>query len=809
MLRGIVIGIALAAGALLAAITILVSTDLGRFRPQLQPLLSQAIGHDVRIDGELSLRMGKSLRLRATEVTVSQDSGPQPPLLLKAEVLSAELDPWSLLSGPFLIRRATLEGTVLRLDKASDGAFNWARPKNGKARKQNTTAGQPRLRVDELSARSVVMLISHPRLTEETRIDLRELRYDATGTDFAATVDGTVNGARFDLEVDAGPLHRLAAARDFLVTATARLGDIEFSGRAAIADLRTFAVTDLDLELAGADAAYLLDLLNLPIITRGALKISAAVDPSPQRAAFKADAQLGEYRLAATGVFADPRKNREFTSEIRLTGPDLAAAAAPLALEGLPKAPFEAEARLLLTAEDAVLDAVDVTVEDAQLRANARLNKGSGEIRIEDIELRKAGTTLTGAIALPSAPSVQSIAFDLQIHQPGRSGLIDEPRRLRLLEAIDVAAFTGHRDGDRWLASQLELKLAENRGSVTGSVEIVTGQAPRFSADLRAERLDVRTGSDDAADPESSESDAHTVLDYPLPFGLLGELEANVHVEIDSLFSALTNGSTAQASGTVQSGVIALHRLAVVGERGKLDVSMEAEPDGEEHRVSLAVFGEEVRLAPPDEEPQVITERPAYTISADLQGRGRTLRDLASTLSGSLRASSQAGRVPRRAHKLSTLFFGDMLSNTLDAINPKSWRHSNVAVECVALRLNFQEGVAQGDPGFAVQTRELNVLARGAIDLRNERLDLDVITRPRRGLGISAGDLLNPFVRVGGTLREPRVVPDPRKGIVAGGSWLATGGALPLFNMLRARFLGGSVCEKVLREDTSGNGRPR
>jgi hypothetical protein len=120
---------------------------------------------------------------------------------------------------------------------------------------------------------------------------------------------------------------------------------------------------------------------------------------------------------------------------------------------------------------------------------------------------------------------------------------------------------------------------------------------------------------------------------------------------------------------------------------------------------------------------------------------------------------------------------------------------------------NIEAGTVRGNPMLALQTSEVNLLTRGRIDLGSESLNLDIVTQPRRGLGISLGDLINPFTRIGGTLAHPRLVADPKSAALATGAGIATGGISVFAKKLRERFLAGDPCVKALEQDQSEAGR--
>lgn len=108
------------------------------------------------------------------------------------------------------------------------------------------------------------------------------------------------------------------------------------------------------------------------------------------------------------------------------------------------------------------------------------------------------------------------------------------------------------------------------------------------------------------------------------------------------------------------------------------------------------------------------------------------------------------------------------------------------------------DGIAKGDPLLAMRDRELELLARGTVALPTLALDLAVVSHARRGLGISIGDLVRPFVRIGGTLAAPKLVGDPGRGIITTGLHMLSSGGTLVLGKLGRRLTDRNVCDQAL-----------
>ena len=81
------------------------------------------------------------------------------------------------------------------------------------------------------------------------------------------------------------------------------------------------------------------------------------------------------------------------------------------------------------------------------------------------------------------------------------------------------------------------------------------------------------------------------------------------------------------------------------------------------------------------------------------------------------------------------------------------------------------------------------MVAAGLIDMRDETINLEFKTTPLKGIGISASDIVNPFIKLGGTLSEPVIVLDPKNTAVQGGAAVATMGVSLLATSLWNRWI--------------------
>ena len=70
----------------------------------------------------------------------------------------------------------------------------------------------------------------------------------------------------------------------------------------------------------------------------------------------------------------------------------------------------------------------------------------------------------------------------------------------------------------------------------------------------------------------------------------------------------------------------------------------------------------------------------------------------------------------------------------------------------------------------------MRMLLDSEIDLTSESIDITLRTTPKNGISFSAGEIINPYVKLVGTLAAPRLAVDETGVLLSGGAAVATGG---------------------------------
>ncbi|GAV35921.1 AsmA family protein [Roseomonas sp. TAS13] len=240
----------------------------------------------------------------------------------------------------------------------------------------------------------------------------------------------------------------------------------------------------------------------------------------------------------------------------------------------------------------------------------------------------------------------------------------------------------------------------------------------------------------------------------------LAALEADLRLRVGLLRAGRLDWRNGEAVLALHGGRLLADPLAIDGAGGRIALRVAAEGTASPPSLDVSAHAPSVDLA---------ALLPALGLPGGVSGmldaetalsaRGRTLREMAAGLNGSLGLALADGRVDI---SLLDAVAGDLRRLLL----PNAPRNGSEAVRCLALRLQARDGVASAQ-AMLLETDIASVLGSGSVDLGQERLDLRLLPRARLG-GIG---LAIPVV-VDGALAQPRLRADPQGAASAGAAIL-------------------------------------
>ena len=785
------------------------NTDLGGFKGRVESIASEALGRELRIDGNFSLRVGSTVRIQAAGVSVENAAWADGKDLLEASHLALELTLWSLFFGPIHIESIEVQDLTLDLQEDAAGRVNWdlaARDDRTERRSENRETDWPT--IDRLALRNSRVKIVSPHLTRKTEVVIDTATFGSRESSLDLVVTAKFNEVPLSVDAKIDPWARPDSTQNVTVSGNVTLGEIVVRLDADLSDLASLAVSSASVKLDGPDAAYLLGVLNLPELASGPLQVSVTLSPDAVHPTFKANGQFGEYRVAANGWVADLRGEGGFDTKLEIKGPDLSLLGKHMGVRSLPSVPFGVRGRLLSNAGGIQFEDTKVDLGGMSFHGQGRIADLKNGGKNIDLDTNFESTKVRLEARTRRGWELDNLEVDFVIEGPNAR----EPGgdlRLEMLAGTPFLISGKGKYSDQALLLDPARIHVEEMGDLQGSVSFAQHDRPTFDLRLQSEsiKLPARNAGQEPDTP--AQGGERLIPDFPIPFESLAAFDATVDIAIDDLSGPTMAGASLRLQARLQDGRLDVSEFETNGKRGRLKGSLLAEPAAPSYDVTLNLVGHELTMAARDEPIAALASRPKYELAATLKAHGANLRELTATLQGTVQATGGAGTIPQRSGQFSTLLFEDLLTRVATAINPMTEKVDSIELTCLVLQINIEEGIIDSDPILALQTSDLDLIAGGKIDLQTESLDLDFLAQPRRGLGVGLGEVIHPFTRVGGTLSAPKIVADTKSGILHTGAGIVTGGLFPLANNLRKRFFGKAPCKQAVQTDTDADGSIR
>jgi len=313
--------------------------------------------------------------------------------------------------------------------------------------------------------------------------------------------------------------------------------------------------------------------------------------------------------------------------------------------------------------------------------------------------------------------------------------------------------------------------LGETR--FTGGLSVdLSDPKPIVDADLVFEVLDLRDWEEDPEEVVDESAAATRVIpDYRLPITQLAAIDGTLDIVAHTVRLTNVTFTDALLKATLLDGALTISELDMVAPRGRLDGTLSFVPTEHEAEVHFTLASQGLHLNLTDD-PKDLVQGMVFDVDVDLTGQGATTREVAASLSGHASLESDGGRVRNRGVSLYAGFGRQLLS----ALNPFAKDSPYTEIACAIVSFEGTDGQFKTSPNIIVQTDKINLISQGAIDLKTEKIDFNFNTKPRKRFSVSASELINPYIRVAGTLGEPKMTMNRRGTAVAVTTAVATAG---------------------------------
>ncbi len=575
------------------------------------------------------------------------------------------------------------------------------------------------------------------------------------------------------------------------------------------------------------------------------------------------DAQAGNSVFGFDGWLDFANKTPRVEASVSAKGGSLAALLKPEILEGVPATAFSLSTRLTMSDQGMALNDLQFSLADSTLtgelstgwpreperlafdliaagsdlraslpaipgyvaapvafRVEAKGTADPASVEIERLDGKFADASITLAGKLVLKPALSAEAVRLSAQGPNLSAL----GRLTAWPLVDLPfAVSGTMTGRKDSLLMDDFQATLGKSDLKGSISINTTARPRIDLDVRSDYLGfqqllgleeapaIKAGSASKASEatkageagaakmaKSDDNSGKLFSDKALPLEVLRRFDGKLLASLTTVEGRQQQLHDVHAAATLQDGLLVVEQLQGQGRRGKVAANFTLDVRGAQPLVAGQLKARDAIFFVPGTPKEEEAKLPQHTLESHFSASGNSISALAASVDGYLWLRSSPGQF-RSLHM--DVLFGDFAFQLFSTLNPFAKKNTYTTLSCAGVYLEANKGRVETAPAVVVQTDRLSVVSRGSIDLRSEKIDFGFKVVPLQGIGFSAGDLIKPFIKLGGTLTAPALDLTVAKGALDGGVAVATLGASLLAENLWDRWIrspGG--CAKIEEE---------
>ncbi|MDH3399672.1 MAG: hypothetical protein OEM03_01760 [Chromatiales bacterium] len=375
--------------------------DLGNRLTLVESLASRAIGREVKIDGPLTLDLGRTVEIVAGRVRLGNAPWSPEPSMLDMRDIHLVIETRSLFSGPLRFSRIVIPQATIIVHRDADRGLNWVlTPETRKEEVAKPGRGEPGLPVvvDHLDAQQVSMLFRGPNLKTDVPMIIGQFSIiESELGNLDVTASGMLSNKPWNLEGDLGSVASLVSGKHIQTALQVNFSFSQLSLNASAENLADLENVEVGLEFDGQDLRQITESLGLPQIAHGEFHLKSLIKASADQVQATLDAKAGEL-FADIDLTASELNSDEplMDAEVRANGPNLGAIASLLGLPGLEQKPFSLSGKFYREAGNTLFDDIVLEAPNTQISLSGKLTRPPDYL----------GTRLDFRANLPNAESL-------------------------------------------------------------------------------------------------------------------------------------------------------------------------------------------------------------------------------------------------------------------------------------------------------------------------------------------------------------------------------------------------------------------
>lgn len=442
--------------------------------------------------------------------------------------------------------------------------------------------------------------------------------------------------------------------------------------------------------------------------------------------------------------------------------------------------------------QDFVPDALPYTVD-----ANVSWQNNFWTFNPLKVQLGKATIKIEGEAVEKNNGWKTTQHLSVQIPDLSKLGLYYKRRFLPHAITLD-----GHIVGNEQKINIKSLSL--NVGDKKMNLDAAITLKPQLNVQVQADKLAivpmfVSDFKPAVAKKNESITNATLIPDIEISSELLPSVDGQFTMHVDELTWNKIILKEFKLNTVNKAGVLTLKNLEFLGKQGwfKANAVLNTAIKGGSSTITIKARDFQLDVFETSSDKPIVAN-----LDVDLQSVGMSTKAMAANSQGGILLKTVGGQ--RLNTKIFSLWFGGIVGEILQTFNPfyKTQPYSNF--DCIVLPMSVKQGILKTVPLVVIQTDRVGYFLNSEVDLKTERIKTTIKSLPRHRLGLSAGEILNPYIQVGGTLAKPSIVVDPVGTSIAGGAAVATGGMSILFTAAWNRvFKSKDPCGDSLKEATA------
>ena len=395
-----------------AGVSYLLLADLGRYKPHIENAASEATGRDIKINGDLSIDLGRHSVVIAQDVHISNAPWAEQPDMLSVERLEVRVDLRSAFRGPTVIELIDLDGVVIHLIEPEQGEPNWILKSASEDVVEEPKTQGPGLIFKQVDISDVKLSYETPTREKPLLLVIDQLQQRHREDNFLQLLlEGSLNGRELKVDGEVGTWDSLLQQEEVRFDLGTRLDTFVVNADGYIDDLVEPSRPRINFKASAPDINDLLQAFGVDRIGEGDINLVGSLMPEDQGPLILDVAgDVGRLTVDSRGKFSDLRNLEQMDFDLVATAEDVRPILEAFGIPQTAPVPFMVHVDAERQGTTVVVDRAEMTFADARFEMTAHL-PGFPSIDDSDVKIRIDGPDIEHFREIFALPGVATGPF--------------------------------------------------------------------------------------------------------------------------------------------------------------------------------------------------------------------------------------------------------------------------------------------------------------------------------------------------------------------------------------------------------------